>query len=109
MPGWEGEGRRLSARYSISYLPYDRRRQNKKRHKRHYNYIYIKIGKGRDRSFIILIQLYYYLLVLLIGCVPGRLGGGNWFHAKGPVSLLAAARSRSDGATCDLLFSGEYL
>ena len=63
--------------------------------------------------------MYYYLLVLKIGCVPGRLGVGNWFHAKGSLSLLAAASSRSDGATCelrareceelDLLFFGEYL
>ena len=72
-------------------------------------YIHIKIGKGRDRSLLVLIQLYYFPLVLLIGCMPGKLGSGNWFHAQGPVSLLAAARSWSDGATCDLSFSGGYL
>ena len=77
----------------------------------------MKIGKGRDRNLLLLVQLYYYLLVL--GCVPGKLGGGSWFRAKGPVSLFASASSRSDGAPCDLrarkceeldkLFSGGYL
>ena len=31
----------------------------------------------------------------------------DWFHAKGSVSLFVAARSRSDGATCDL-WAREY-
>ena len=41
--------------------------------------------------------------------MPERLADGNGFHAKGPVSLLGAASSGSDGATCDLLFFGGYL
>ena len=59
----------------------------------------IKIGKERNRN----------LLLLLLGCVPGRLEGGNWFHTKGSVSLFGTASSGSDGATCDFLFFEGYL
>ena len=64
------------------------------------------------------LQLYYYYLLFRVCAWEAGLLV-DWFHAKGSVSLLVAARSRSEGATYDLrareyeelnkLFLGGYL